>query len=63
MAKPAKKKNPKKHVLKLTRVGGKSYTVVVPHTVVRRFGWQRHQKLTMVVDTRAKKLTIRDWKK
>lgn len=46
---------------KLTMVGGKSYSIVLPVEFVRHLEWQEHQKLDVTLD--GNKLIIKDWKK
>lgn len=61
MATP-KSKPGKKPIRKLTKVGGASYALALPMAAIKRFGWKEHQKLTVQVDLKNKKLIIRDWK-
>lgn len=52
----------KRQVRKLTKVGGKSYSLALPIEIIRKFKWKEKQKLTVTVDLKNKKLVIRDWK-
>ncbi len=40
---------------------GNSYAITLPIDVVRTFGWEKRQKLELVVDERKKTITISDW--
>ena len=57
------KKSGGKPMRKLTKVGGVSYAVALPIAAIKQFGWKEHQKLTVQVDLKNKKLIIRDWKR
>ncbi len=46
-------------VRKITKVGGHSYAVTIPKSLVRELGWRERQKVT--VTKRGKKLIIEDW--
>ena len=46
---------------KLTVVGGKSYSIVLPVEFVRELGWKERQKLDVTLE--GEKLIIKDWKK
>ncbi len=46
---------------KLTVVGGKSYSLVLPVEFVRHLGWRERQKLDITLQDDA--LIIKDWKK
>lgn len=52
----------KKYEVKLTKVSKHSYYVVVPKEVVKKYGWQERQKMT-IVDKGRGKLEVRDQKK
>jgi bifunctional DNA-binding transcriptional regulator/antitoxin component of YhaV-PrlF toxin-antitoxin module len=41
---------------------GKSYSITLPVEVIRRFRWQKRQKLQIRVDESHKKIIIEDWK-
>ena len=60
--KQAKRTVGKKQVRKLTKVGGKTYSLALPVEIIRKFKWKERQKLTVTVDLKNKKLIIRDWK-
>jgi antitoxin component of MazEF toxin-antitoxin module len=47
---------------KLVKVSTNSYAIIVPKTVVKKYGWKEHQKLT-IKDAGKGKLEIRDWKR
>lgn len=56
----------KKHTLsqtrthKLTVIGGKSYSIVLPIEFVRHLGWRERQKLDVTLD--GEQIIIKDWK-
>ena len=43
--------------------GGKSYAVTLPIDVIRRWGWQKGQKLQLTVDEKKRRITVEDWEK
>jgi antitoxin component of MazEF toxin-antitoxin module len=57
----SRRKNTESNVRKLTKVGPKSLSVVLPIDYLRELGWKERQKV--VVKKRGQKLTIEDWKK
>jgi len=50
-----------KYIRKVTRVGKRSLSVVIPAELVRELGIRERQKL--VIERKGKTLTIKDWKK
>jgi len=49
-------------VRSLTKISnGRSYTVTLPIEVIRRWGWQHRQKLTLTVDDVKKRIIVEDW--
>jgi len=46
---------------KLIKISAKSYAVVIPKAVIKKYGWREHQKLT-IKDAGRGKLEIRDWR-
>jgi bifunctional DNA-binding transcriptional regulator/antitoxin component of YhaV-PrlF toxin-antitoxin module len=40
---------------------GKSYSVTLPVDVIRRFRWQKKQKLQLHIDNDKKRVIIEDW--
>ena len=53
-----------RNIRKLSRVGsGKTYSITLPIEAIREFGWQKKQKLEVEVDSKNKKLIIKDWEK
>lgn len=46
-------------IRKLTKVGGLSYSVVLPKDYIRELGWREHQKLQVL--KKGKQIIIRDW--
>jgi len=52
-----------RNIRSLTKISnGKSYVVTLPIEVIRRWGWQNHQKLTLTIDDARKHIVIEDWK-
>ena len=53
-----------RNIRKLSRVGsGKTYSITLPIEAIREFGWQKKQKLEVEIDSKNKKLIIKDWEK
>jgi bifunctional DNA-binding transcriptional regulator/antitoxin component of YhaV-PrlF toxin-antitoxin module len=52
---------PKKYIRKVTRVGRRSLSVVIPSEIVDALGIRERQKL--VLSRSGKKVIIEDWKK
>ena len=46
---------------KLTKVGGKSYSVTIPVEFIRHLNWRERQKLDVTL--KGEQLVIKDWKK
>ena len=42
---------------------GKSYSITLPVEVIRKFRWQKKQKLQLKIDEKRKRIIIEDWKK
>lgn len=42
--------------------GGKSYGLTLPVDVIRRWRWKNHQKVTLTIDEKKKRIIIEDWK-
>ena len=57
----ARKPLNERHVRKITKVGGKSYSVTLPIHIIRQLGWRERQKVTVIFD--GKQIVIRDWEK
>ncbi|MCK5211782.1 hypothetical protein KAJ89_03710 [Candidatus Parcubacteria bacterium] len=54
----------KRNIRRLVKVGGgKTYSITLPIEAIRKFNWQKRQKLVVDIDNRRKRLIIRDWKK
>ena len=54
----------KRNIRKLAKVGGgKTYAITLPIDAIRKFGWQEKQKLVINVDSKRKRLIIKDWEK
>lgn len=50
-----------KNVRKITKVGGKSFSITFPIEIIKKLGWREKQKVT--VNLRGKKVVTEDWKK
>jgi bifunctional DNA-binding transcriptional regulator/antitoxin component of YhaV-PrlF toxin-antitoxin module len=50
-----------KHMVKLTKVSGYSYTVVIPKEIVEKYGWREKQKMT-IEDKGRGRVEIKDWR-
>ena len=47
---------------KLNRVGrGRTYSITLPIEVIRKFRWQKKQKLALEIDFKKKRIIIKDW--
>jgi bifunctional DNA-binding transcriptional regulator/antitoxin component of YhaV-PrlF toxin-antitoxin module len=62
MNKKIKTKNMEKHERKLIKVSTHSYSVVIPKSIIEKYGWQEKQKL-VITDKGRGKIEIRDWRK
>ena len=52
-----------RNIRKITKSGGKSYSITLPIEAIREFGWQKRQKLVVEVDSKNKRFIIKDWEK
>jgi len=50
-----------KNIRKITKIGKRSYGIIIPIDMVRGLKWKERQKV--VVRLRGRKITIEDWKK
>ncbi|OGG43363.1 hypothetical protein A2841_02635 [Candidatus Kaiserbacteria bacterium RIFCSPHIGHO2_01_FULL_48_10] len=41
--------------------GGQSYAITLPRDLIRKFRWEKRQKLQLSVDEKKKLITISDW--
>jgi antitoxin component of MazEF toxin-antitoxin module len=57
------KKSNEKNIRKITKIGGHSYAVIIPISVVRDWRWKERQKVVLKINPKNKTITIRDWKK
>ena len=49
-------------IRKLIKTGrGKSFSLTLPISFIRKLKWREHQKLVVVLDKRRKRIIIRDW--
>lgn len=53
--------NTEQHVRKITRVGKRSLSVVLPAELMRELNWKEKQKV--VIKRRGSTLVVEDWKK
>jgi len=49
-------------VRKLIKMSSNSFALVIPKSVIKKYGWKEHQKLT-IKDAGKGKLEVRDWKR
>jgi hypothetical protein len=47
---------------KLTKVSRSTLVLSIPTTIIKKYGWKEHQKLS-IKDAGKGKLEIRDWKR
>ena len=52
-----------KVIRKLTKVGKRSYAVVLPKEAIKSFGWKERQKLIVKINRKRKAIIIQDWEK
>lgn len=57
----ANKSIKEKNIRKITKVGGKSFSITFPIEIIKKLGWREKQKVT--VNLRGKKVVTEDWKK
>jgi phosphate uptake regulator len=50
-----------KNIRKITKSGGKSYSLTLPISFIRELGWQKKQKVVVEMDKKKKVLVIKDW--
>jgi hypothetical protein len=50
-----------KNIRKITKSGGKSYSLTLPISFIRELGWQKKQKVVVEMDKKKKGLVIKDW--
>ena len=50
-----------KNIRKITKIGGSSYGLTIPISIIRKLKWRERQKV--VVKLRGKKITVEDWPK
>ena len=60
----ARRKLENKNIRSLHKTSsGKSYSITLPVDTIRKFRWQKRQKLTLTIDKKNKRIIIEDWKK
>lgn len=57
------KKSNEKNIRKITKIGGHSYAVSIPISVMREWRWKERQKVVLEIDSKKKVIKIKDWKK
>ena len=50
-----------KNIRKITKIGGKSYGIIIPIEIIRELKWKERQKV--VLELKRRRITIKDWKK
>ena len=50
-----------KNIRKITKIGKRSYGIIIPIDIIRKLAWRERQKV--VVRLRGQKITISDWEK
>ncbi len=58
-----RRKLEEKDIRKITKSGGKSYSLTLPIEYVRTLGWRESQKVVVSLDKGRKRLIIKDWQK
>ena len=52
-----------KNIRSLTKTSrGRSYSIILPIDVIRRWRWKNHQKLQLEIDEKKKRIIVKDWK-
>jgi len=50
-------------IRKLIKTGrGKSFSLTLPISFIRKLKWREHQKLVLLLEKRRKRIVIKDWK-
>lgn len=57
------KKSDEKDIRKITKIGGHSYAVSIPISLMREWRWKERQKVVLKINRKTKSITIKDWKK
>lgn len=50
-----------KNIRKITKIGGKSYGIIIPIEMIRQLKWKERQKV--IIGLKRRRITIKDWKK
>jgi len=53
----------KKFIRKITKASSHSYTINIPKTLMKLWGWKERQKLVLTPRSRKQEFTVKDWKK
>ncbi len=53
----------RRFIRKLQKNGTHSYTINIPKSLVKAFGWKERQKLELSFGGRKKELKLKDWQK
>ena len=51
-----------KNIRKITKIGGKSYGIIIPIEMIRELKWKERQKVIIKLE-KGRKIMIKDWKK
>jgi len=51
-----------KNIRKITKLGGSSYAVTIPISMMRKLKWRERQKVVVELNKRTKTIKIRDWR-
>jgi len=60
----ARRKIQQRNIRSLSKTSsGKSYSITLPIETIRRWKWQKRQKVQLAIDEKKKRIIIEDWKK
>ncbi|MBU1159991.1 hypothetical protein KKD04_02315 [Patescibacteria group bacterium] len=58
----ARRKIQQRNIRSLSKTSsGKSYSITLPIEAIRRWKWQKHQKVQLTIDEKKKRIIIEDW--
>ena len=52
----------KKYIRKINKISRHSYSVVIPKSLIKKYGWREKQKLVLTDKGRGR-IEIRDWRR
>ncbi len=55
------KKSTEKNIRKITKVGGHSYAVILPMSLIKEWKWKERQRVVLEADNKKKTIKIKDW--